>query len=141
MTKTDDKSVAAGPAGAGLDEARELQLNPPRFENGKPLLIAGLRGHFTAATWEGIPALWQRLASSGKVPGQAGPVHYGLCFNMSDGIDYLAGVEVSGVAGLPSEFSSVSLPAQRYVVFPHREHVSKLYNTVDTIWRKWFPGS
>ena len=131
MTKTESR----------MDEGRELQLETPRFESGKPLLMAGLRGHFTAANREGIPALWQRLATYGKVPGQVEPVHYGLYFNMSDGIDYLAGAEVASDADLPGEFSRVNIPAQRYVVFPHREHVSKLYNTVDTIWRKWFPGS
>jgi AraC family transcriptional regulator len=124
-----------------IDQPPASRLEAPCFEIGKVLLLAGLRGHFTARTWEGIPALWQRLASYGKVPGQVGSVHYGLCFNMSDGIDYLAGVEVSGAAGLPGQFSSVSVPAQKYVVFSHREHVSKLYNTVDTIWREWFPGS
>jgi AraC family transcriptional regulator len=131
MTKTESK----------MDEARALQLDPPRFENGRPMQIAGLRGHFTATTWEGIPAQWLRLASYGKVPEQVGSVHYGLCFNMSDGIDYLSGVEVSPVDGLPGEFVSVNVPAQKYVVFPHRDHVSKLYSTVDTIWRQWFPGS
>ena len=124
-----------------MDPARELHLDPPRFENGRLMQIAGLRGHFTATTWEGIPAQWQRLDAYGKVPGQAGSVHYGLCFNMSDGIDYLSGVEVCAVDGLPGEFVSVNVPAQKYVIFPHRDHVSKLYSTVDTIWRQWFPGS
>jgi AraC family transcriptional regulator len=124
-----------------IDEELASQLEPLRFENGKPLLIAGLRGHFTTATWADIPTQWQRLGSFGRVPGMVGPVHYGLCFNMSDGIEYLSGVEVSSVAGLPSEFSYVNIPAQKYVVFAHREHVSKLRNTLDAIWHEWFPTS
>lgn len=122
-------------------EAPALQLEPPRFENGKPMIIAGLRGHFTAANWDGIPAQWQRLGSYGNVPGKVGNAHYGLCFNMPNGVDYLCGVEVSGTAELPSQFSRVNIPAQKYVVFPHREHVSKLREALDTIWHKWFPAS
>jgi len=119
-----------------------MQLSiAPRFENGRPMLIAGLRGHFTTATWAGIPAQWQRLVSYGNVPDTLGFTHYGLCFNMSNGIDYLCGVEVSGIDGLPDEFSQVNIPAQKYAVFAHHEHVSKLRDTLDVIQRQWFPGS
>ena len=118
-----------------------LQLDPPRFENGNAMLVAGLRGHITTATWAGIPAQWERLVSYGKVPGAVSPVHYGLCFHSPNGIDYLSGVEVSGVAGLAAEFSHVNIPAQKYAVFPHREHASKLRDTMEAIQRSWFPGS
>ena len=119
----------------------QLQVETPRFESGKAMLVAGLRGHFNAASWQGIPAQWERLAAYGKVAGQIGSVHYGLCFNMSDGVDYLAGAEVSGTAAVAAGFTSVNLPPQKYVVFQHREHVSKLYHTVEAIWREWFPAS
>jgi AraC family transcriptional regulator len=117
------------------------ELNPPRFETGKPMVIAGLRGHFNDANWTSIPAQWMRLVSYGEIPGQAGWVSYGLCFNMSDGFDYLCGFEVSSAAGLPGEFSHVNVPAQRYAVFAHSEHVSKLRNTCEAIWRQWLPNS
>jgi len=116
-------------------------LDSPRFEDHPALHIAGLRGHFTTATWAGIPEQWERLISYGKLPGQVGLAHYGLCFILPQGIDYLSGVEVSGTPGLPSEFSSVQIPAQRYAVFSHNEHVSKLRGTLDAIWHNWFPGS
>ncbi len=119
----------------------ELRLETPRFEDGAPLLIAGLRGHFTDANWHEIPAQWQRLAAYGSIPAPAGRIHYGLCFNLSNGIDYLCGVEVSTAANLAAEFTSVSIPAQRYVVFPYHDHVSKLHQLLDTIGRKWFPSS
>ena len=118
-----------------------MKLDPPRFEDSPALLIAGLRGQFTTATWAGIPAQWERLISYGKVPGQVGSAHYGLCFILPQGIDYLSGAEVSGAAALPSEFSSVQIPAQRYAVFSHRDHVMKLRNTLDAIWHNWFPSS
>jgi AraC family transcriptional regulator len=112
---------------------------PAHFETGKPMLIAGLRGHFTNATWAGIPAQWERLIAFGKIPGMVGSAHYGLCFNQPGGVDYLSGVEVSSVAGLPSDFSHCEIPGQRYAVFEHREHISKLHDTLDAIHRTWAP--
>ena len=101
------------------DEA--VQLEAPRFEESKALLIAGLWGHFTTANWDEIPTQWQRLGSLGNVPGKIGSEHYGVCFNRSDGIDYLSGVEVSSAVGLPKEFCWVSIPAHKYAVFPHQD--------------------
>lgn len=122
------------------DETRLDQLAAPRFENGKPLLIAGLLGHFTAENREGIPAQWQHFGRHlGKIPGQIGRATYGLCFLLPDRVDYLSGTEVSGGSSLPGEFRTVNIPAQKYAVFPHREHVSKLRNTCQLIF-EWFPG-
>jgi len=117
------------------------KLEEPTFQQGKAMVIAGLRGHFTPGTWDGIPALWQRLATHGSIPGAVGRVHYGLCFNLSNGIDYLCGVEVSNTGGLPDDFTTSKVPAQKYAVFPHRDHVSKLHDTLDAIQRKWLPAS
>jgi len=45
-----------------------------------------------------------------------GRVAYGLCFNAlsPDGIDYLAGVEVSSSSGLPGDFSVVTMHPRRF---------------------------
>ena len=69
-----------------------------------------------------------------------GRAAYGACWNSADGIDYLTGVEVSSSSGLPGDFSVITIPAQKYPVFSHREHVSKLRETLDAI-DKWLPGS
>jgi AraC family transcriptional regulator len=127
----------------------QIEQPQPRFENGKPMLIAGLRDHYTAAPWEGIPAQWQRFHSTchalqsthpGQIPGQIGRTAYGLCFLSSNGVDYLSGVEVSDNAELPNEFVTVSIPVQRYVVFPHPDHVSTLRDTCE-IASKWLQTS
>jgi len=122
-------------------ETSALELEAPRFQDGKPLLIAGLRGHFTPSTWSGIADQWRRFSSYiGRIPGQIGRTTYGLCFNKSDGIDYLSGVEVSNVEH-PEEFSHARIPAQRYAVFPHQGHVSQLYDTLEAIQDTWLPAS
>jgi AraC family transcriptional regulator len=130
---------------AKMMESPAVQLEAPRFENGKSLLIAGLRSRYTAETMNNIPAQWQRFAPHiGKIPGQVGHAAYGVCLHTADGsegIDYLSGVEVSSSSGLLREFSFVAVPAQKYAVFPHREHVSKLRETIDAIWHIWLPNS
>ena len=115
-------------------------LDPPRFEEGRGLLIAGLRGTFTAENWAGIPALWQRLAAFGPIPGLGGTVRYGLCFPKRAGLDYLCGAELEGTADLPIGFSTAHIPAQLYAVFAHRGHVSQLRQTLDAI-QEWLGGS
>jgi AraC family transcriptional regulator len=116
----------------------------PRLVRGKPLLIAGLRRRYNGETMSNIPEQWQRFASHiGKIPGQASGVTYGVCWEAADGdgIEYLSGVEVTGFAGLRSEFTVVSIPAHRYAIFAHREHVSSLSDTVEAIFNRWLPES
>ena len=127
-----------------MKESPVTKLEASRFENGKPLLIAGLRSRYTSETMNDIPAQWQRFAPHiGKIPGQVGRAAYGLCFNTlsAKGVDYLTGVEVSSSSGLPDEFNIVTIPAQRYAVFSHRGHVSTLRETCDAIGRTWLPES
>jgi AraC family transcriptional regulator len=124
------------------DEVRPEGLEPPRYEDGITKLIAGLRGHYTRATMNEISGLWQRFTPYlGGIPGQVGGVAYGVCFPSSDGFDYLSGVEVLSSSGLPDGFSVVSMPVQKYAVFSHRGHVSKLHETCDAIEREWLPRS
>lgn len=126
---------------AKMQQSRAEELAAPRFENGKALLIAGLRGHFTGETMREIPALWQRYVPYiRQVPSRVGGAEYGVCWNSEEGLDYLAGMEVAMEEGLPKEFSVVRIPAQKYAIFVHRGHVSKLHETCEAIFR-WLPRS
>ncbi len=119
-------------------------LRPPRIEQGRPMSIAGLKARYNDQTRMKIPAQWERFVPQlGKVPGQVGTTSYGVCLNSDNKceFDYLTGVEVSGTANLPGEFSQVKIPAQRYAVFAHDGHVSSIANTIDAIWKKWLPAS
>jgi AraC family transcriptional regulator len=127
-----------------MDEALIANLEPPRFEDGKPLLIAGIGERYTCETSKGIPAQWQRfLPHFGQLPGQIGRVAYGVRCNSDDegNFDYICGVEVSDFSELPSDFSRVRIAEQRYAVFSHRDHISTIRRTVNTIWTKWLPES
>ncbi len=120
------------------------KLEPPRIENGGALLIAGIGQRYRFETNQGIPQQWERFASHiGHVPGQVGQVAYGVCCN-GDGagnFEYIAGVEVTNFDEVPAEFSRIRIPAHRYAVFSHREHISRIRATIYTIWNNWLPAS
>jgi AraC family transcriptional regulator len=120
------------------------RLEEPRFENGKAMLIAGLRGHYTSDSMNQLSSQWQRfMGHIGKLPQQTGQDAFGLNFlgQGEPGIEYLSGVEVSSCSGLPADFDCVSIPAQRYAVFGHRGHLSTIYETCEAIAHDWLPRS
>ncbi len=119
-------------------------LQAPRFETTKPLLIAGISERYNHENGAGIPGQWQRFNQSVEnIPSRIGKVAYGVCCNGDDAgnFDYIAGVEVSDFSDLPREFASVRIPEQKYAVFTHREHISTIRRTINTIWNQWLPAS
>jgi AraC family transcriptional regulator len=128
-----------------MDSTLTDKLQPPRFETGKPLLVAGISERCTHENGgAGIPNQWQRFHQKvGDIPDRAGQVAYGVCCNGDDSgnFDYVAGVEVSDFSDLPREFSRVRIPEQRYAVFTHRDHISTIRRTTNTIWNHWLPAS
>jgi len=128
-----------------MDSTALDNLQAPRFETGKALLVAGIGERYT---WESggpaIPGQWHRFHQSvANVPGRIGKVAYGVCCNGDDAgnFDYIAGVEVSDFSDLPREFAKVRIPEQRYAVFTHADHISSIRRTVNTIWNHWLPAS
>jgi len=127
-----------------MDQSLIENLTPPRFEDGKRLLVAGLSERYTCETSAGIPAQWQRFVPYlGKLPGQVGRIGYGVRYNFDDSgnFDYLCGVEVDDFTDLPPQWGRVRIPKHRYAVFSHREHISTIRRTWSTIWNKWLPES
>jgi AraC family transcriptional regulator len=127
-----------------MNQSPLASLEPPRFETSRPFLIAGLGERYSCETSAGIPMQWQRFNPYiGNIPGEIGEVAYGVCANGDDAgnFDYIAGVEVSDFSDLPKEFFRVRVPAQKYAVFSHHEHISTIRRTVNTIWNKWLPAS
>lgn len=123
-------------------------IEAPRFETGRPMLIAGVSGHYGYDTVDQVPALWQRFALHiGRIPGEVEGVAYGVCTRAdTSGFDYMAGVEVADNAGQSAggqagEFEHLQIPAQRYAVFHHRDHISSIRQTMQAIWTEWLPQS
>jgi AraC family transcriptional regulator len=123
------------------DSSAREELPAPHFEDGRPMIIAGLRECFTSSTLEGIPALWQRLIATGKVLSRVSAIDYAVVFLLPEGCEYVAGLEVASAGGLPEGFSCAQIPRRRYAIFSHDGHVSALGKTFDTILRVWLPQS
>jgi AraC family transcriptional regulator len=127
-----------------MDSTALDTLEPPRFETAKAFLVAGVGGRFSLENSAGIPLLWRRYHQEVEnIPNQVGQVAYGVCCNGDDAgnFDYIAGVEVADFSDLPREFSRVRISEQKYAVFTHRDHISSIRRTVNTIWNHWLPES
>jgi len=127
-----------------MDETLLTNLEPPRFEIRKTLLIAGLSERYNSETCAGIPAQWQRFAPHlGHIPGQVGRTAYGVICNSDDAgnTEYICAVEVSDFSRVPVELSRLRIPEQRYAVFTHCDHIAAIRRTWFTIWNKWLPES
>ena len=127
-----------------MDETLLTTLTPPRFATLNTLLIAGLAERYSSATSAGIPAQWQRFVPHlGHIPGQKGHITYGVVCNSDDegNVEYICGVEVTDFSDLPAHWSRLRIPAQKYAVFTHQEHVSTIRRTWFTIWNTWLPES
>jgi AraC family transcriptional regulator len=129
-----------------MDSKLTENLQAPRFETGKAMLVAGVGERYNHANGgtAAIPGQWQRYHQKvDEIPDRVGNVAYGVCCNGDDSgnFDYIAGVEVSDFSNLPREFSRVRIPEQKYAVFTHSEHISTIRRTVNTIWNHWLPES
>src|ERR1700712_2108193 len=118
-----------------MDSTLTDKLQPPRFETGKALFVAGVSERCTHENeGAGIPNLWQRYHHKvDEIPDRVGKVAYGVCCNGDDSgnFDYIAGVEVTDFSDLPRDFSRVRIPAAKYAVFTHSEHISTIRRTVN----------
>ena len=120
------------------------ELEPPRFENFRPILFAGIVERYDCQSPAGIPDQWQRFGPNiGRIPGQVGSIAYGVVYNFdSEGnFDYMCAVEVSGTSTLPKGLSTLQVPARKYAVFSHRGHVAGVCGTMSAIWGQWLPQS
>jgi AraC family transcriptional regulator len=127
-----------------MDESLLTNLQPPRFEQGRTLLISGLSERYDDQTSAGIPAQWQRfLPHFSHIPGQLGRVAYGVLCNGDNAgnTEYISGVEVSDFARVPKEFARLRIAEQQYAVFTHRDHISTIRQVWATIFNKWLPES
>jgi AraC family transcriptional regulator len=127
-----------------MDQTLLVSLEPPRFENAPEMLVAGLSARYSCDASSAIPAQWQRFVPHlGSIPGQVGNVAYGVCYNSDDAgnFDYLCAVRVSDFSRLTPDWARLRIPARRYAVFTHRDHVSTIRRTWNTIFSKWLPES
>jgi AraC family transcriptional regulator len=126
-----------------MQDTIAVKLEQPRFAQGSAMLVAGLCTRYEYENKDGIPAQWQRFNDYvGNIEGEVGGVAYGVCTNSdATGFDYIAGVEVTDFSNVDRELARIRIPAQRYAVFSHRDHISTIRNTIQAIWGDWLPKS
>jgi AraC family transcriptional regulator len=122
-----------------------MNLAPSRYEQGRAMLLAGLRRHHSfAESARSVAAQWAAFRALGTLPGQRSATAYGIVCarNLDNGtFEFLSGVEVDDFERLPLDLARLRVPPQRYAVFPHADHVATLRATWEAIWASWLPGS
>ena len=127
-----------------MSDLPTIDLAPPTYRNVEAMLIAGIRQYYRYEERGGIPAQWQRFNQHfGYIPDQIGHSAYGVCSvagpDDKDGFDYTCAVAVKSLDELPEGFVGLRMPARRYAVFLHKEHISKIGSTCAAIYSEWQP--
>jgi AraC family transcriptional regulator len=108
---------------------------PSRFEDGRPMMLAGIRRrHAFAAAARGTAEQWREFLSNASLPGAAAGTHYGvLCGADATGLEYMTAVEVDSFAALPEGTGRMRVPPQRYAIFTLPDGA-----TIESTWRRIF---
>ena len=121
------------------------KLGEPRFENGRAMLLAGIRRHHTfGAGSKDIPAQWGEFVALGRLPGQVGDTTYGAMCGADEQartFEYLCGAEVASFDGLPKGMGRMKIAPQQYAVFTHSGSVDAIHATWNAAVNEWLPKS
>ncbi|RZJ02627.1 MAG: AraC family transcriptional regulator [Brevundimonas sp.] len=121
-----------------------MTFKPDRMEQGRPMLLAGLRRHYGFE--EGptlIPQDWERFAALLPLPDQTGDSAYGaMCGTdlKAQSFEYMAAVEVTTLDNVPEGLGKMRVPEALYAVFKHEGHVSGIHQTWAGV-HEWLPQS
>ena len=122
-----------------------VEVTSPRLADAPEIRAVGLQAHYSYDAIAGIPGQWQRFMT--LVPGipQRHPgIPLGVASNVDadGGFDYICAAEVSAFSTLPPDCVRVSIPAHRYAIFEHRDHLypALIQQTYAAIWDEWLPA-
>jgi predicted transcriptional regulator YdeE len=120
-------------------------VQPIRYEQGRPMLFAGLRRKHTFASMaEAIPRQWDDFLKLGALPAQVGTTAYGAIAGgdeRAETMEYMCAVEVSSFDALGIEIGRMRVPPVRYAVFLHAGNVATIRETWRQIFAHWLPSS
>jgi AraC family transcriptional regulator len=115
---------------------------PSRIVTMPSMQIVGLRQRYSFAARAGVPLTWERFAGHiGEIAGEVSGAAFGVVDEWTEdgGFHYLAGVEVTPTATTPAEFVRFSIPARLCAIFNHSGHISRIRETLRSIWNMWTP--
>ncbi len=123
-----------------VPNSEAIPLSPPRIVSGELLLAVGFTERQSFASTQNIPGQWQRfMARYHEIEDKVNEPPLGISANMdADGnFEYSCAAEVSKISNVPEGMKPLRIPAQRYAVFLHSGHVSKIGNTYNAIWNTY----
>ena len=109
----------------------------PRLLTHGALLLFGLSQHYSSGGNAGIPYQWSRFGPHiGHLANEVAGVSYGVVCHVdrANNFDYVCAVEVTDFPPDPPEFTRLRVPAQRYAIFEHRDHIASIQATFTAIW-------
>jgi len=119
-------------------------VQPIRYEDGRPMLLAGIRRkHSFASMAKGLPEQWHEFEKLPTLPGQVGKTAYGaICGGdaKAQTMEYMCAVEVKSFEAVPKDLGRMRVPAAHYAVFLHEGNV----RTIQETWKQvfsWLPKS
>jgi AraC family transcriptional regulator len=122
-----------------------VSLSEPRLATKETMRIAGVRRRHQMAGFDfvefdrQIEAMFELLPGlSGRSSDRVYDIFWGMFTDLGGYFEYVVGVEVVGDASLPDGFTSLTLPAQRYIIVANRLDDSPR-DTVFTLWHEWLP--
>lgn len=117
----------------------------PRFVNKPAFMVVGMPYVGKNQNQE-ISEMWGRFnPRGGEIRNVCGDGAYGICSwveGAEEGVfEYVSGLEVNRVDGLPDGMVARLVPAQRYAVFAHHGLLDSLAKTYEYIYQTWLPQS
>jgi AraC family transcriptional regulator len=116
---------------------------PDRYVDGRAMLLAGIRRRYPfAGAAPDLAGQWREFGALLPLAGQVGTTTYGvMCGASPTDFEYMCAVEVADFAALPAGLGRMRVQPQRYAVFVHQGHVSRLRAVWEGIYRQWLPQS
>lgn len=139
-----DQTLLVEPIRMDRTAPKNVALDEPRRESTTGLTIVGLSRRYGYRDVGGIPAQWTEFQPYEGTLGERPGVWYGLCdqFNEMDStFRYTAGVAVDEPREVPESLDVIRLPAQTYLAFKHKGHISELRHTMNAIWGEYMASS
>ena len=139
-----DQSLLVEPITMDTKPTKRFPLDAPRRERGDAMTIVGLARRYGYHEVAGIAGQWTEFQAFEGTLGERKGFWYGLCdgFEETEGtFRYTCGVRVDDPRDVPAALTVITLPAQTYLAFAHKGHISDLRHTMNAIWGDYLPTS
>lgn len=125
-----------------LQQRGHACLAEPGLVDGEAVRAIGLVRHHPFDRVIGIPIQWRDFMDRVDGIGERLPMMptgFVLAGDEADSFAYASAVEVRAIRPVPAGLVAIEIPARRYAVFEHRDHVASIFDTYAAIWGRALP--